>query len=93
MFINGRVVPNITCPYCRFRHPYNLTCAEAAAIAEAAREAPEPTSPAGVAACEEIDASVFSGDLLWDVARRDSLKGYAERWLRAIAEQELEEIG
>jgi hypothetical protein len=38
--------------------------------------------------CESIDASVFSGDLLWSKERRGTLKEYVERWQRAIAEHE-----
>lgn len=39
-------------------------------------------------ACEEIDASVFSSDMLFDDARRAMLKNYLGRWTRAIAEHE-----
>jgi hypothetical protein len=38
--------------------------------------------------CENIDASVFSGDLLWQTYNRNKLKQYCERWQRAIAEHE-----
>lgn len=38
--------------------------------------------------CEQIDASVFSGELLWKDNERALLREYAERWLRAIAEHE-----
>ena len=38
--------------------------------------------------CESIDASVFSGELLFNDEERAELKQYAERWLRAIAEHE-----
>lgn len=37
---------------------------------------------------EHVDASVFSGELLWNANERALLKEYAERWLRAIAEHE-----
>lgn len=39
--------------------------------------------------CENIDASVFSGALLFDDQQREMLREYAERWLRAIAEHEV----
>ena len=39
-------------------------------------------------ACEEIDASVFSGDILLSESNRHELREYAERWIRAIEEQE-----
>jgi hypothetical protein len=38
-----------------------------------------------------IDASVFSGDILYVKDERDHLKKYCERWLRAIAEVEEDE--
>lgn len=38
--------------------------------------------------CESIDASVFSGDLVWHNNRRQLLKKYVGRWTRAIAEHE-----
>lgn len=38
--------------------------------------------------CESIDASVFSGDLLFIDESRAELKQYAARWLRAIGEHE-----
>lgn len=34
--------------------------------------------------CEEIDASVFSGDLLWDPERLELLSVYVSRWVTAI---------
>lgn len=40
-------------------------------------------------ACEEIDASIFSGDVLYVKSERAELKRYVERWARAIAESEL----
>jgi len=33
VIINGKYVENITCPSCKFRHPAELTCKEAAAAA------------------------------------------------------------
>lgn len=39
-------------------------------------------------ACNNIDAAVFSSDVLYNEATRSELKEYAERWLRAIAEHE-----
>lgn len=39
-------------------------------------------------ACESVDASVFSGDVLFDDRDRTALKGYMLRWARAIAEHE-----
>ena len=39
-------------------------------------------------ACESVDAAVFSGDVIWDDNSRTQLKGYVERWQRAIAEHE-----
>ena len=39
-------------------------------------------------ACEEIDASVFSSDMLFADTRRAMLKDYVGRWTRAIAEHE-----
>jgi hypothetical protein len=38
--------------------------------------------------CNEIDASIFSGDVLFDDGDRVALREYAERWLRAIDEHE-----
>lgn len=38
-----------------------------------------------------IDASVFSGDLLWDDGQRAMLKDYIGRWTRAIAAHEASE--
>lgn len=40
-------------------------------------------------ACESVDASVFSGDVLWDDDSRTKLKEYVERWQRAIVEHEV----
>lgn len=45
MNIDGVDIPNITCPKCKFRHPEQFTCAEAKALAEAAR--PEPQDSPG----------------------------------------------
>lgn len=39
-------------------------------------------------ACESVDASVFSGDVLYDDNSRNKLKEYMGRWQRAIAEHE-----
>jgi len=39
-------------------------------------------------ACEEIDASVFSSDMLFDGERREMLKEYITRWLRAVEAHE-----
>ena len=39
-------------------------------------------------ACESIDASVFSSDMLFDDERREMLKNYIGRWSRAIEEHE-----
>lgn len=39
-------------------------------------------------ACESIDASVFSSDMLFDDERRKTLKDYIGRWTRAIEEHE-----
>lgn len=39
-------------------------------------------------ACESVDAAVFSGDVIWDDNSRTQLKGYVQRWQRAIAEHE-----
>jgi hypothetical protein len=38
--------------------------------------------------CEGIDASVFSSDMLFDDERREMLKQYIGRWVRAIDEHE-----
>lgn len=38
--------------------------------------------------CEGVDASVFSGDVLYDDESRAELKNYIGRWTRAIAEHE-----
>lgn len=40
-------------------------------------------------ACEEVDASVFSGDVLWDDRDLGALKGYIARWSRAIQQHEV----
>ncbi len=42
--------------------------------------------------CEGIDAAVFSGDLLYDADKRDMLKEYMKRWLRAVGEHELQDV-
>lgn len=42
-------------------------------------------------ACEEIDAGVFSGDVLYCDDERKELKEYVERWARAIASHEQDE--
>lgn len=39
-------------------------------------------------ACEQIDASVFSSDMLFSDEDRATLKEYVERWQRAITEHE-----
>jgi len=39
-------------------------------------------------ACEQIDAAVFSSDMLFDGAQRAMLKGYIARWKKWIAEYE-----
>ena len=41
-----------------------------------------------VTACEEIDATVLSGDLFFNDQARSEFKDYLERWGRAIAERE-----
>ena len=35
-------------------------------------------------ACEEIDASIFSGDVLYDDLDRNCLSYYISRWVKAI---------
>ena len=42
--------------------------------------------------CEGIDAAVFSSDMLFDAARRELLKGYVERWIRAIEDHAIGEV-
>lgn len=42
-------------------------------------------------ACEEIDAAIFSGDVLYSETERAELKEYVERWQRAIAKHESSE--
>jgi hypothetical protein len=42
--------------------------------------------------CEGIDAAVFNGDLLFDADKRDLLKEYMGRWLRAIEAHELTDV-
>lgn len=39
-------------------------------------------------ACESVDASVFSSDMLFDDERRAELKEYIGRWTRAIKQHE-----
>lgn len=39
-------------------------------------------------AADEIDASIFSGDVLYCPKEREELKMYIGRWQRAIAQQE-----
>lgn len=39
-------------------------------------------------ACETIDASVFSGDLLYDEERMEALQHYMDRWDRAMVKHE-----
>lgn len=39
-------------------------------------------------ACEAVDASVFSGDILYDKDSLHAFKEYVGRWNRAIQEQE-----
>lgn len=43
-------------------------------------------------ACEEIDAGVFSGDLLYQDTEREELKDYLGRWSRAITTHEFDEF-
>jgi len=38
-------------------------------------------------AAEEIDASIFSGDVLWCPEELNELELYVGRWQRAIAQQ------
>jgi hypothetical protein len=42
--------------------------------------------------CEEVDAQIFSGDVLLDDDDRKELRGYAERWIRAIDDHEFAEL-
>lgn len=42
-------------------------------------------------ACEGVDASVFSGDVLYNDEDRAELKKYVARWQRAIDEHEAPE--
>lgn len=42
MIINGKSIANISCRMCRFRHPPDLTCAEAALHAAKNKIEPEP---------------------------------------------------
>lgn len=42
--------------------------------------------------CENIDASVFSSDMLFDDEQRQMLKNYISRWDRAIAKHEAAEL-
>lgn len=42
-------------------------------------------------ACEEIDACVFNGDVLYCDDERKELKEYVERWVRAIAAHEADD--
>ena len=46
MFIMGKSVPNISCKKCKHRHPAELTCGEAAAIAKANGWKPQEPKPA-----------------------------------------------
>lgn len=39
-------------------------------------------------ACEEIDASIFSGDVLFDDKDRKQLKEYMKRWIKEIDSHE-----
>lgn len=38
--------------------------------------------------CEEVDAYVFSSDMLFDDEQREMLKQYINRWLKEINEHE-----
>jgi len=38
--------------------------------------------------CDELDACVFTGDMLFSDDDRNKLKDYIERWNRAIKEHE-----
>ena len=40
-------------------------------------------------ACDALDASVFSGELVSDIENLNGFKAYLDRWSRAVAEQEL----
>lgn len=40
------------------------------------------------AACDALDASVFSGELVSNPENRKGFKEYLDRWNRAVAEQE-----
>lgn len=42
-------------------------------------------------ACEEIDAAIFSGDVLYSAEEREELKVYFTRWNTAIASHEANE--
>jgi hypothetical protein len=39
--------------------------------------------------CDELDAAIFSGDLLYVETQRSLLKTYLERWQRAVNEHEV----
>lgn len=39
-------------------------------------------------ACESLDASVFSGDLLYVPMEREEVRKYIERWARAFKEHD-----
>jgi len=49
MMVNGKWLENISCKTCRYRHPAELSCSEAADIAQAernkARNTYEPADP------------------------------------------------
>jgi len=38
--------------------------------------------------CDSIDAAVFSGDVLFDAMKRQTLKLMAQRWLKEIERHE-----
>lgn len=43
-------------------------------------------------ACEEVDAGIFSGDVLYCDEERKEVKKYIGRWARAIAAHERNEF-
>ena len=64
------------CPECAFEAASPLRAPEGQALRKSVHEA-----------CEEIDAAIFSGDVLWKERERNELRAYVERWTRAIEEQ------
>lgn len=64
MTIDGKYQPNITCPFCRFRHPALISCADAKRIAEISAAEREVTIEFG----ESDPVSIFLTNWIEELA-------------------------